>query len=145
MLKKTLFALFLCAVALNSACQSGESANKNAVVSSNSNASANIPPGFSGTPSIMTNSMPGIPDPKSANLDVSNSTAPIPGITDTKNAGKPLPKSTPPIPGIPSEAELKRQMNRTITNSKVMERKPPLSEVNSPVGPMYRPRKNVRP
>ena len=159
MLKKS-FAVFICAAAFGSACQSTETTNKNngatsaANVSSpaNTSSTANLPPEFSGTPSVMTNSAPGIPaDAKSATINISNATTPIPGITDVKNNGKPQPKNTPPILGIPSEAELKRQMNTRITNSKVMERKPPVGEVNAPAGaiapagPMARPRGNQKP
>lgn len=153
MLKKS-FAVFICAAALSSACQSTGTTNKNNAVapsvntnsSANTSSSANLPPEFSGTPSIMTNSVPGIPvDAKSATINISNATTPIPGITAAKNNGKPLPKNTPPIPGIPSEAELKRQMNTRITNSKVMERKPPVGDVNAPAGPMARPRGNQKP
>lgn len=146
MSEKKLSAFFVCAAVLGSACQSAQTVNKNAVsvTESNSASAANIPPEFSGTPSIMTNSAPGI-NPNAANLAVSNSTKPIPGITDSKNNGKPLPKNTPPIPGIPSEAELKREMNTPITNSKAMEAKPPTGEVNTPVGPMARPRGNRKP
>lgn len=132
MSEKLLFLLILCSLIFNSACQSSETTNKNAALSVNANAAANIPPEFSGTPSLVTNSTPGIPDPKSANLSVSNPAQPIPGITDSKNNRKPLPKNTPPIPGIPSEAELRRQMNTPISNSKIMERKPPIREPKSP-------------
>lgn len=146
MLGKNLFVLILCAAALNFGCQSSESTNKNVSLSANSNASANVSPDFSGTPSIMTNSAPGISsNPQSGNLNMSNLSTPIPGITDTKNDGRPLPKNTPPIPGIPSEAELKRQMNTPISNSKITERKPPVAEPNPPVGPMYKPRRNNKP
>lgn len=145
MSRKKLFLPVFLAGFLCLACQSNESAGSNntAAAVPNSNTSANIPPEFSGTPTVMTTSVPGIPLPSPANQNTSNSAIPIPGISDSKTAGKPMPKNTPPIPGIPTEAELKKQMNTRISNSKIMETKPPIREPDS--APVNKPRKNDKP
>lgn len=139
MLKKTLFVLFSGAVLLlGAACQTAEKTNVNtaAIVAptaaaANANiAPANVPPEFSGkeipaadiTPPVMNN--------------LPNGATPAPGIPDPATVGKTAqPKNTPKIPGIPSQEELRKQMNAPVGNSKITERKPPVTESNSNANP----------
>ena len=115
MLNKFLIALVCCLFSVNLACQATDTTSKNANAVSNSVDSANMPPGFSGSPiPINGNSIPGI-----TNVNQANVNKPAPGIPDSTKAGKtPLPKGTP-TPGIPDPETLKKQMNTPIDPSVV--------------------------
>lgn len=143
MLKKTLFILFSSFAALSLGCQSIDKTNTNSVIkiTNGANTSGDIPPEFSGNKITETTNSSA---PVLSNL--SKGTTPTPGIPDPATIGKtPQPKNTPKIPGIPSEEELKRQMNTPASNSKITERKPPVSETNSTKSPTDRPRKVRKP
>ena len=117
-MKNILLITFVFLVALNTACATANapSANSNSVSNTNP---ANIPPEFSTVPVTPSgNSTPGIPDPKTANVNIMNKGAtPTPGIPDPKTIGRtPVPKGATPTPGIPDPKTLKEQMNRTIQN-----------------------------
>lgn len=103
----------------NLACQSGTTpaVNTNSANVMTNVDPKNMPPGLSTVPIAPSgNSTPGIPDPKSANVVVpSKGGTPIPGIP--ANPGKPLPKGATPTPGIPDPANLKKQMNGSLSNA----------------------------
>ena len=112
-MKKLFFLLFIFIAAIFTACLSAnEPANSNAV--SNTNTITNIPPEFSNRPIEPSgNSTPGIPDPKTVNMNaVTKGTTPTPGIPDPKNMNTAVPKGATPTPGIPDQANLKKQMER---------------------------------
>lgn len=134
MINKKLIALLVLLLALNLACSKtvAPNAQTNQAVVVNTNPT-NLPEGLSANQiPLTTNSTPGIPDPKSVNVNNnSKGTTSTPGIPDTTKTGKtPQPKNTPRIPGIPDEETLRRQMT-TPVGREMMERKPPEFESNS--------------
>ncbi len=120
-MKKVLFFTVIFLIAMNTACSTATApgANSNTLSNTNSANPANIPPEFSTVPVTPSgNSTPGIPDPKTANVNIMNKGAtPTPGIPDPKTIGRtPVPKGATPTPGIPDPKTLKEQMNRTLNN-----------------------------
>ncbi len=128
MFKKTLL-LSLCTVAatfFNFACQSAEKTNGNTAIvvnSANAKSQTNVPPEFSGSPLTVNANAPGFPA-ASANSFNAN-----------------VRKGATPTPGIPSQEVLRKQMNTPLGNSKMIDKKSPVSESNATsTSPIDRPR-----
>lgn len=127
MSKKVFFIIICLPLVLNLACTKAAKPNENINSAANIKESADIPPGFSTSPlPPSTNTIPGIPDPKSINANsLTRGNTSIPGIPNPKTIGKtPVPKKTPPIPGIPDEETLKKQMNTIIKDVNVVNNPP---------------------
>ena len=122
-MKIFLLVCFIFLAAFISACSTATAPGGNSNSANiNSPSQSNIPPEFQAKPITPSgNSTPGIPDPSTVNINsIPKGTTPTPGIPDPKTIGKtPVPKGATPTPGIPSPEELRRQMNRTITNSNI--------------------------
>ncbi|HEY8559021.1 MAG TPA: hypothetical protein VIL74_01360 [Pyrinomonadaceae bacterium] len=129
-MKNFLLVGFIFLTALAPACSTAPVANSNSA-NINSPNQANIPPEFQAKPITPSgNATPGIPDPSTVNINsVPKGATPTPGIPDPKTIGKtPMPKGATPTPGIPSPEELKRQMNRTISNANITLKQVPRNE-----------------
>ena len=118
--------------------------------STNSNSQPNRPETrqYNGRP--LDNSgkpIPGIPDPKEANL--SNQTpgaTPTPGIPDPKNADITNQKGATPTPGIPDEATRKRMIEELKKKADPVNTAPDVTPKpgKTKPGPLNRPRKANR-
>lgn len=134
MLRNILLLFPLAPVIINLSCQASNTTNTN----TNSNAvivnQANLPPGFSTSPIQPSgNTTPGIPDPKTVNINVVPSGTATPGIPDSANLKKNLPKGATPTPGIPDPKNIKRQIKT-----------PPFSNTSDIIPPEISPNSNVR-
>jgi hypothetical protein len=118
MSRKFLFALFCSALTFNLACSSTTAPNSNANANSAAAANQKLPEGLSASPLPMTGTTPGIPDPKSVNMNsLPKGATPTPGIPDPKELGKPLKPGATPTPGIPDPKTLQKQSNQSQSDS----------------------------
>ena len=127
-MKKIPVISFIFLVSLCTACPTATAPSGNSNTASNS--SSNIPPEFSNQPVTPSgNSTPGIPDPRTVNMNsVPKGATPTPGIPDPKNLNKPMKPGATPTPGIPDPKTLKEQMNRTLNNANVSIKQVPKNE-----------------
>jgi hypothetical protein len=88
--------------------------------------------------------IPGIPDPKKANIsNQAPGATPTPGIPDPKKADITNREGATPTPGIPSEAERKKMMEEMKKNPNAVNTAPanPPAGKSTSRGPLNRPRK----
>jgi len=91
--------------------------------------------------------IPGIPDPKNANLsNVAPGATPTPGIPDPGNADITNQKGATPTPGIPDEATRKRMIEEIRKNPNAVNTAPKTEPAKKTTkrGPLNRPRKTNR-
>lgn len=112
MQRKFLFVIFCSVISLNLACGSASVTNSNTNAGNSANSNQQMPEGLSASPLPTTGTTPGIPDPKTVNMNsVPKGATPTPGIPDPKEANKPFKPGATPTPGIPDPETLKKQMN----------------------------------